>query len=1266
MYDNCGKKSVFGSSLPCVANVKAVEPSAKTAQLLHQICGDDFDTSKVCCSEDQVVNMESNLKRVDPIISSCPACRKNFYDFFCKFTCSPDQSTFLNITKTAIAADTKNEIVAELSQFVDPGTAKDFYKSCANVKFSATNGYAMDLIGGGAKNYSQFLKFLGDEKPLLGGSPFQINYKYELSEAESDSGLKLRQDNIFACDDETYRCACPDCSKSCPKLPRFKDFRKRCTVGKIPCFTFSIVIIWISLIILLGGYHVYLAKLKRSRGEDDFDDFDVTLSPLSYVTVKKPMSSFSNWHLRLIEKIENTFASVGYFCSSYPGLVISFNLVLTLILSSGLFWLQFETDPVKLWVSPSEPALKNMQYFESSFGEWFRIEQIIVSNKNDSEPILNWNNIRWWFEKERQLYSLNENVSLSDICFKPLGETCGIESFTQYFYGDINQLTEDNWRAKLKSCTDSPVNCLPSFQQPLKKNILFDNDDIFQAKAFTVTLLVNSNSKDQTYTESASAYEHSLQKWAQDLEKENPQLNIAFSTEVSLTEELNKSTNTDIRIIVISYLCMFIYASLALGGKLPNRSLSSLVKTRFALGLSGIIIILLSVTSSLGLFSFLRLKSTLIIAEVIPFLVLAIGIDNIFLIVHELHVVSETLYDMSIELRIAQALRNIGPSCLISAVLQVSMFFLATNVDMPAVKNFAYYSAVAVLINFLLQMTMFISLLALDQHRLENNRLDCFPWITIDDQHNIHLPEGDPNEEIEHVEYNFSSLITKYYAPYIMSKTNKPKLLTLFVLWFGISLSLLPNVNFGLDQRIALPKDSYLINYFDSVYKYLNVGPPTFFVVKDLDVTERENQQMVCGRFSACNTYSLANILEKEYKRGFKSTISEPASNWLDDFFTWLNPDLDQCCRFKKTSVFGEPEFCAPHAPDRQCQTCYENHDPPYDSSMKGFPTDKDFMFYFNHWIEEPSDPCPLGGKAPYSSSISRNESKVISSYFRTSHSPLRSQGEFINAYKNSLRIVDEIKKFMPDLDVFAHSPFYVFFVQYERIVELTFTILGSALLIIWGISILLLGSFRTATVMMVTIVSILINIGGVLSLWDISLNAVSLVNLVICAGLAVEFTVHITRAYTNCSASVFGNESEDDIYNQFMSSGVHARNIADLSANVKLLKAYHSLCTVGGSVLGGITLTKIIGMFVLAFTRSKIFEVYYFRMWFSLIFIAAVHALCLLPILLSYFGDDHKTTSRISDESQITGEISNEANGAFRRYSDYIEEVENVEESES
>lgn len=48
-----------------------------------------------------------------------------------------------------------------------------------------------------------------------------------------------------------------------------------------------------------------------------------------------------------------------------------------------------------------------------------------------------------------------------------------------------------------------------------------------------------------------------------------------------------------------------------------------------------------------------------------------------------------------------------------------------------------------------------------------------------------------------------------------------------------------------------------------------------------------------------------------------------------------------------------------------------------------------------------------------------------------------------------------------------------------------------------------------------------------------------------------------------------------------------------------------------------------MIGVSVLAFTRSKIFEVYYFRIWLALVILAATHALVFLPVLLSWAGGE-------------------------------------------
>lgn len=1235
MYGNCGKKSVFGKQLPCPTNMTAPEPLLESMEILERVCGKEFSVANgVCCSNDQLIALELNLKRIDPLVSSCPACRKNFYDFFCKFTCLLDQATFMEITKTGVGSDTHKEIVTEISLYTDPEYASDFFDSCKNIKFSATNGYAMDLIGGGATNYSQFMKFLGDEKPLLGGSPFQINFKYDLPVSLD---WQFNNGAMKGCDDPDYKCACSDCPSSCPTLPPFHDFLQTCRIGVIPCFSFVVMLVWAIIILLIGAYHMYLAKQRRLEFErlnslieggfdcesidNEFPELERRLSVGSRSVKKGRWSSkWTSIQEEVITLLETVSTTTSSWCAAKPIHTLLIAAAIVVGLSSGLARLEWETNPVNLWVSPNEPALHNLQYFESHFGEWFRIEQLIISSADPDNPVLSWENVQWWFEKELELQALtngNRTYELEQLCFKPIGDTCALESFTQYFNGDIRYLSEATWAHDISACAESPVTCLPSFQQPLKKNLLFSQEDVLQSKAFVVTILLDSKLTDAEYTAYATGYERALQAWVRGVQQERPDLKIAFSTEISLEEELNRSANTDVKVVVASYLMMFLYASLALGGKVPTAwTKRSLVHTRFLLGLSGIVFIVLSVMVAAGVCSYLGIKSTLIIAEVIPFLVLAIGVDNVFLIVHEVHLASEEIPETTVETRIAHAMGKIGPSCLISAVLQVLMFLLAATVPMPAVRNFAFYSAGAVAVNFVLQMTAFIAVLTLDQHRLEAGRMDLVPWVVVEGA--VQLGPD------THVEYDFSHLIRERFAPWLFTTKTRGKVLAVFLVWTGILLALLPRLELGLDQRLALPADSYLVDYFDAVYQHLNVGPPVFFVMKELDVTERTHQQAVCGKFSACDKYSVANVLEQEYKRGNVSTIAEPASNWLDDFFGYLNPELDQCCRVRTApappigssgagafaAFDAAPDFCAPHAPPRQCEPCFARASPPYDSLMAGLPTGDQFMAYFRHWIAEPSDPCPLGGKAPYGAAVNYNESAIIASYVRTSHRPLRSQHDFIVAYKNAVRMVAELRQCLPSVEVFAHLPFYVFFVQYEHIIAVAVLTVGAALAIVFVVSAVLLALPAVAAVLVAVVSCIVINVAGVMAVWGISLNAVSLVNLVICAGLAVEFTVHLARAYV-----AHRHDDAGAAYTQFMEADDAGAKPLDRTA------AFRALCTVGGAIVGGITLTKLIGIAVLAFTHSKIFEVYYFRMWLALVVVAATHSLVLLPVALSLLG---------------------------------------------
>ncbi len=63
----------------------------------------------------------------------------------------------------------------------------------------------------------------------------------------------------------------------------------------------------------------------------------------------------------------------------------------------------------------------------------------------------------------------------------------------------------------------------------------------------------------------------------------------------------------------------------------------------------------------------------------------------------------------------------------------------------------------------------------------------------------------------------------------------------------------------GLDQRVALPRDSYLQAYFGDVASVLRVGPPLFLVVGELNLSAAApDVDRVCS-VAHCNDDSLVN-----------------------------------------------------------------------------------------------------------------------------------------------------------------------------------------------------------------------------------------------------------------------------------------------------------------------------------------------------------------------------------------------------------------------
>jgi hypothetical protein len=71
----------------------------------------------------------------------------------------------------------------------------------------------------------------------------------------------------------------------------------------------------------------------------------------------------------------------------------------------------------------------------------------------------------------------------------------------------------------------------------------------------------------------------------------------------------------------------------------------------------------------------------------------------------------------------------------------------------------------------------------------------------------------------------------KYYAPALLSTYARVTVLMAFIAWLCASIAVLNRIELGLDSKLSVPQDSYVLAHFNAMHDYLSVGPPVYFVV---------------------------------------------------------------------------------------------------------------------------------------------------------------------------------------------------------------------------------------------------------------------------------------------------------------------------------------------------------------------------------------------------------------------------------------------------
>ena len=223
-------------------------------------------------------------------------------------------------------------------------------------------------------------------------------------------------------------------------------------------------------------------------------------------------------------------------------------------------------------------------------------------------------------------------------------------------------------------------------------------------------------------SDSMSEFEQAIRAIYQEF-PDSVRVEVSYMAERSIPDDLVVQNKANLWVVILSYSLMFVYISCALGYP------PSLLHSRFLVGFAGICVVLVSLVCSIGIVSYLGVKLSIISSEVVPFLILAIGVDNMFIITRAEK--NAPVHITDVDKRLAMGLSNIGPSILCAATCEVLAFLVGTLTDIPALRGFCFLASLAVIIDFLLQITAFLAILSIDNKRIRSNRYDVCPCFRV-------------------------------------------------------------------------------------------------------------------------------------------------------------------------------------------------------------------------------------------------------------------------------------------------------------------------------------------------------------------------------------------------------------------------------------------------------------------------------------------------------------------------------------------------------
>lgn len=782
------------------------------------------------------------------------------------------------------------------------------------------------------------------------------------------------------------------------------------------------------------------------------------------------------------------------------------------------------------------------------------------------------------------------------------------------------------------------------------------DDTVVSAKAIMYAYLLNDYTAgvvDEDFTPQMLLEE----KWAKEVKDfKSDFIKIEFQSSRAISDAFGGAIGPDLVILNLGFVAIIVYTIFVLGDIHP-------VRCRCVLALCGVIAVIVSIFASFGISSGTGLFFSPV-TNVLPFILVGIGVDDMFVIVHGF---DNTDKKQSVEYRIAHAMGHVGVSITITSLTDMLAFALGATSSLPAVTNFCGFAAWGIFIDYLLQISFFVGALVLDARRQDKGCGECCGLClccgvckvedTCCDKCYNKCYEPDccqgcakrcklREDRCPSLNKGVLHCLLDLYSTYVLPKVwCKVLVIVLMAIMACLGSLGASQIKQDFSMRFFVPNDNPLWSFFNAQDEHFgDVGAPVSIITGKADYSalraQEEMRDMLinvdkCNRAGGqCGGDWILPGTVDSWHSAFvtwagtcSNTVTDrrcyPASAPCEDEFSkeikqaagmWTDAEINSCADLKsmcgnipaqfnpcrKTCELScdggkvpapklysgplnqwECDYTGGFGPNKSPNPCYKvklNED--------GLTVPPE---HFYDWLHQFLEETREGGR--YKASVqwkdeSDRKAGISGTRSRATYAAVHSAKDEINSMKDLRVVVDE-----PDNLGYTYPFFYgfIFYEQYAVIIFEFIQNLSLALLAVFLICFALLTHFGTTILVVIIILIIDVEIVGLMYVWGVSIDSVSVTNLVLAVGLAVDYSVHVAHAFLLAP----GRTRNDRV------------RVATLEMGVPVLHgAMSTFCAV----------------VLLSAAGSYIFIVF-FKMFFAICLFGVLNGLILLPIILSLIG---------------------------------------------